>query len=287
MIRPCIALILLIATTLAISAQAPGLSLVAPPSNIDSRFFLAADMQWASVKMNGTVNPTDFESTLVPQLTVGWQRLAEQLFFANYRFLGADVGESFNVGVPDLESSMSRRIRLNTIDIVYRERLGGEGVPFGLDVDMGSRFAWAYFTDTNHALTIAGPVNTQRELDFYVGGARLGIRPYWMFDESAWQMTLYAQGNIAWLWGNFDSKYYQNSAISGVTSRSSNSWDTLWNYDAEAGMSMYIPGFEGILQLSGGYRYEGWSTGQMSSLTGSDPGRLTFHGPFLRLQWLF
>jgi len=281
------AMLLILCSTLTVSAQAPVLPLVAPASNMDSQFFVAADMQWASVKLNGTVKPTDFESVLVPQFTVGWQRLAEQVFFANYRFLGADVGESFNVGVPDLESSMARRIRLNTIDIMYRERLGGEGAPFGLDVDMRTRLAWAYFTDTNNALTIAGPVYTQRELDFYVGGARLGIRPYWMFDESAWQMTLYAQGNIAWLWGNFDSKYFQNSAISGVTSRSSNSWDTIWNYDAELGMSMFVPGFEGILQLSGGYRYEGWSTDQLGSLTGSDPGRLTFHGPFLRLQWLF
>jgi hypothetical protein len=49
---------------------------------------------------------------------------------------------------------------------------------------------------------------------------------------------------------------------------------------------MYVPGFEGILKVIGGYRYEIWSTERFAFVNdGSD--KLTVHGPFLRIQFSF
>lgn len=281
--RLCLLCLLLVPGTLL--AQAPGMPLFSPTPSTPQRFFVEGDVEWASVKFNGN-SPTDYDRTFIPSVSVGWNLAQEQVFFATYRFLGADVGETFNAGVPDLESTFKQRIRLNMVDIMYRETLGGEGMPLGMSFDVGTRFAWAYMNTWDEALTIAGPLFDHREQNFYVGGGRLGVRPYWMFDQSAWQMTVFGEASFSYLWGQFREQGVYSPQSVGRSNTSSKDWDTMWNVDLEAGFSMYVPGCEGVLKLIGGYRYEIWSTERFGFVNdGSD--KLTVHGPFLRIQFSF
>jgi hypothetical protein len=268
-------------------AQAPGLPLVAAPRMASSSFFVEADAEWASTRLNGNREPTEFEKSFLPRLAMGWAIKPEQIVWGQYRFLNADANEGFNVGVPDLESHVERHVRVNMVDLMYRECLGGEGAPFGLSVDMGTRFAWAYFKDHVEAQTIAGPNFETRDLNFYTFGGRVGGRLYWAFDQSAWQMTLYGQANGSYLWGQFRDNVSYNPQTPLNLNASNKNWDTIWNYDLEAGLSSYIPGFEGVLQLTLGYRYEVWAGERLGFMTGGGTGQLTSHGPMIRLQWTF
>lgn len=268
-------------------AQAPGLPLVSPPPMASARFFVEGDAEWASTKLNGTTQPTEYDKTFLPRVAFGWAIKPEQIVWGQYRFLHADASEDFHVGVPDLESHASRHVRINMIDLMYRESLGGEGMPFGLSVDMGTRFSWAYFKDQMEHQTIAGPQGVERDLNFYAMGGRLGARLFWMFDQSDWQMTLYGQGNFSYLWGQFRENARYDPQSPGNINFNSRNWDTVWNYDLEAGLSSYIPGFEGVLQLTLGYRYEVWAGESLGFMTGGGTGQLTSHGPMIRLQWSF
>lgn len=250
-------------------------------------FFVEGDVEWASVKLNGTTEPREFDKTYLPRLAIGWNIAADQVMYGSFRYLSAKAEETFNPGVPDLESNISRHINLNVFDLMYRERMGGAGAPFGMDVDMGTRFAWAYFKDEETRSTIAGPLSQDQKLDFYTFGGRVGLRPYWMFDQSSWQMTIYGQADFSWLWGQFREKNLYNPQGAGRLSTSNNSWDSLWNLDLEAGVSSYVPGLEGMLQLTLGYHYEIWSIDKLGSLTGGNNGKLTSQGPFVRLQFSF
>ncbi|HMO34787.1 MAG TPA: hypothetical protein PKA06_01965 [Gemmatales bacterium] len=283
--RCCSILLVLLVLPGILLAQAPGLPLFSPTPSTPQRFFVEGDEEWASVKFQGNSN-ADYDRTFIPSLSAGWKLAEEQIFYANYRFLGADVEDRFNVGVPDLESSLKQRIRLNSFDIMYRETLGGDRMPLGLSVDMGTRFAWAYMNDWREQLTIAGSTMDHRQLNFYVGGGRFGLRPYWMFDESSWQMTIYGQASFSYLWGQFreEGRFHPQTVDQPNIDRKS--WNTLWNLDLEAGLSSYVPGFEGILKLTAGYRYEMWSSDRFRFL-GEGADKLTVQGPFIRLQFSF
>jgi len=283
MVRGFSALLLLLAlSTQGVYAQAPGLPLVAPPSSSPG-FWFAGDVQWARPGLNSVENPSKYDSTFIPQLEVGWNIAADQALVLNYRYLGADASAVSNPGVPDAESESWRHLRLNTFDVMYRERLGGVGAPLGMDFDMGSRFAYAKFTDLFNNSTIAGPVTDQRDLSGLLIGPRLGIRPYWMFDQSEWQMTIYGKADASYLLGTFRSREWMN----GQTTIYDNSASTLWNYDLEAGLSFYVPGLEGVLQFTAGYRYEYWNSTKLSLITHTDPGTMSMQGPFIRLQLSF
>jgi hypothetical protein len=187
---------------------------------------------------------------------------------------------------------MQREFKLQAVDLMYRERMGGPDAPFGLDFDLGSRFAWAKFIDRHTTSMMVGPNSFREESDFFAVGPRIGLKPYWTFDNSSWRMTLYAQGNASFLWSNFKNKAWVNDPLVDplgyerlVYSAAPNGF--LWNFDGEAGFSMFVPGLEGILQLTGGYRYELWNSSKMGFITESGSGTLTNHGPFLRLQISF
>jgi hypothetical protein len=274
-------LLLLVVSTQWVHAQAPGMSLVPPPST-GPHFWLDGDIEWASPRVNGNEHPKSYDKTFIPQITFGWNIADDQAMFLTYRYLGADTSDAFNVGMPDAQTDTWRHLRLQTLDLMYRERLGGPGAPLGLDVDMGSQFAYNKFNDHSTADTIAGPVETQRELSAFLMGPRIGIRPYWMFDQSEWQMTIYGRLNGSYLWGTFRSR----ESVNGLPTVYDNTYSSLWNFDAEAGLSFNIPGFDG-LQLTGGYRYEYWSSSRFGFITGSDTGTLSMQGPFIRLQFSF
>lgn len=276
------ALMVVLNTSSLVLAQAPGLPLVPPPSSTP-RFFLEGDVQWASPRVNGEQEPRKYDATFIPKLAMGWNLSDDQAVILSYRYLAGDVSTIFHEGVPDAETEVFRHLRLHTIDLMYRERLGGVGMPLGMDVDMGSRFVYSTFSDTINATTIAGPVDTLREQSTLLAGARLGIRPYWTFDQSAWQMTLYAQASGSYLLGTFRSREWVNAQPALFD----NTYSSMWNLDAEAGLSSYLPGFEGVLQLTAGYRYEYWSGSRLGFITGTDPGTISMHGPFIRLQWSF
>jgi len=283
MVRGLSALLLLfITTTQYVLAQAPGLPLIPPPSNAP-RFWLDGDVEWASPRVNGNDALLKYDSTFIPQLTFGWNIADDQAVFLSYRYLGADVSSVFNVGMPDAETAEWRHMRLHTIDLMYRERLGGVGAPLGMDVDMGSRFVYTQFNDQINASTIAGPVINEREQSAFLMGPRMGIRPYWMFDQSEWQITIYGRLNGSYLWGTFRSR----ENVNGTSTVSDNTYSSLWNFDAEAGLSFCIPGFDSHLQFTGGYRYEYWNAGRLGFITGTDPGTMTMQGPFIRLQFSF
>lgn len=283
MLRRILAITLFLVLLPSLAAQTAGL----PTSSSSSQtFFVEGDVEWASVKLNGTTAPKDFDKTYLPRLALGWNIAADQVVYGSYRYLGASASETFNAGVPDLESNINRSIKLNVFDLMYRESMGGAGAPFGMDVDMGTRFAWAYFKDTEVDSTIAGPLFGQQRLDFYTFGGRLGLRPYWMFDQSAWQMTIYGQADFSWLWGQIRQKGEFDPALDRI-SYSNKSWDSLWNFDLEAGVSSYVPGLEGMLKLTLGYRYEMWSIDKLGALTGGNNGKLAVQGPFVRLQLSF
>ncbi len=263
--------------------QAPGLPLVAPPASGGAHFFLEGDVLWATSKLNGNVEPQQYDKSFVPSLTVGMNMSADNSMILGYRWLNTQTSEIFNAGVPDLESTVSRRLTFQNVDLIYREKLGGEGAAFGMDVDMGFRLAWAKFRDETNAQTIAGPVSSEQQLSFFTGGTRIGVRPYFTFDQSAWRMTVYAQGNIAYLWGSFKAQSWVDQAQ--VQYDKDNS--TLWNWDAEAGFSMFLPGMENTLQMTVGYRYETWNGERLGFITASDKGSLVNYGPFVRLQLSF
>lgn len=277
-----IVMLLLVVSNQSVVAQAPGLPLVAPPST-SPRFWLDGDVQWASPRVNGNDFLLKYDSTFIPQLTFGWNIADDQAVFLTYRYLGADTSGAFNVGMPDAETDVWRHVRLHTLDLMYRERLGGVGAPLGMDVDMGSRFAYSKFNDQINASTIAGPVIDQRESSAFLMGPRMGIRPYWMFDQSEWQMTIYGRLNGSYLLGTFRSR----ENVNGTSTVYDNTYSSLWNFDAEAGLSFCIPGFDGNLQFTGGYRYEYWNASRWGFITGTDPGTMTMQGPFIRLQFSF
>lgn len=264
-------------------AQAPGLPLVETATSTGARFFLEGDVQWATPRLSGNFEPRQLDRTFIPQINFGWNISDAQAAIIGYRYVNSQVGEVFNANVPDLESVVDRSVNLQTFDLLYRERMGGPDAPFGMDVDMGFRIAWGDIENATNALTIAGPVYSQQQLDFVTGGTRIGIRPYWTFDPSGWRMTLYAQGHIAYLWGSFNAQSWVDQA----PVISARDYSTMWNWDAEAGFSMFVPGMEGVLQLTAGYRYEVWSVDRLGFMTSSDTGSLTMYGPFLRLQLSF
>ena len=277
-----VALLFLLMANQSIVAQAPGLPLVAPAST-GPRFWLDGDVEWAAPRVNGSEQPRKYDHTFIPQLEFGWNIADDQAVFLSYRYLGADVSTAFNLGVPDAETLKWRHLRLHTVDLMYRERMGGVGAPLGMDVDMGSRFAYTNFSDLINATTFPGPVIEQRELSAFLMGPRLGIRPYWMFDQSEWQITIYGQINGSYLLGTFRSREYVNNA----TTVYDNTYSSVWNFDTEAGLSFCIPGFDGSLKCTGGYRYEYWNAGRLGFITGSDTGTMTMQGPFVRLQFSF
>jgi len=275
-------LLLLLVSTQGIFAQALGLPLVPAPSS-SPRFWIDGDVEWASPRVNSDEHPKKYDSTFIPRLTFGWNIADDQAMILSYRYLGADVSAAYHLGVPDAETEEWRHLRLHTLDLMYRERLGGVGAPLGMDVDMGSRFAYMKLSDQINASTIAGAFNDQRELSAFLIGPRLGLRPYWMFDQSEWQMTIYGQVNGSYLMGTFRAREWAN----GLTLVSDNTYTSLWNFDAEAGLSFFVPGLEGLLQLTAGYRYEYWNASRLGFITGNDPGTMTMQGPFIRLQFSF
>ncbi|MFT3878845.1 MAG: Lpg1974 family pore-forming outer membrane protein [Gemmatales bacterium] len=274
--------LLLLGTTPCLLAQAPGMPLVAAASS-SPRFWLDGDVEWASPRVNGNDLSRRYDSTFIPQITFGWNIADDQAMIASYRYLGADTSAAYHVGIPDAESEDWRHLRLQTLDLMYRERMGGVGAPLGMDVDMGSRFVYTKFNDQILANTIGGPFDQQREQSAFLMGPRMGIRPYWMFDQSEWQMTIYGRLNGSYLWGTFRSR----ESVNGSPTVYDNTYSSLWNYDAEAGLSFCIPGTDGALQLSGGYRYEYWSSSRFGFITGGDTGNVTTQGPFIRLQFAF
>jgi hypothetical protein len=282
MIRGLAAVLLLFVTTQWGFTQAPGLPLVPPPSGSPS-FWFSADVEWARPTLNGDRQPKKYDSTFIPQIQAGWNIANDQAMLLTYRYVGADTSSAFLVGVPDAESEVWRHLRLNTLDLMYRERLGGVGAPLGMDFDMGSRFVYTKLTDTINASTIAGPVETQRQVSSFLMGPRLGIRPYWMFDQSEWQMTIYAEANGSYLLGTFRSRESANAQPLLYD----NTYSSMWNFDAEAGLSFFVPGLSGLLQFTAGYRYEYWNAGKFGLMTGNDPGTMTMQGPFIRLQFSF
>lgn len=263
-------------------AQAPGMSLVPPPST-GPRFWFEGDVEWASPRVNGDLYPKKYDSTFIPQIALGWNIADDQAMFLSYRYLGADASSAFNVGMPDAETETWRHLRLHTMNLMYRERLGGVGAPLGMDVDMGSQFAYLNFNDHSIVNSIAGPLDQQRELSAFLMGPRVGIRPYWMFDQSEWQMTIYGRLNGSYLWGTFRDR----GSVNGVSTAYDNAYSSIWNFDAEAGLSFCIPGTDGALQITGGYRYEYWSSTRLGFVTGADTGTLSMQGPFVRLQFTF
>ncbi len=282
MVRGLITLLLFAATAEALLAQAPGMPLV-PTASSSPKFWLDGDVEWASPRMNGENHPKSYDKTFIPQLTFGWNIADDQALVLTYRYLGADTSAGFNVGIPDAETDVWRHLRWHTFDIMYRERLGGVGAPLGMDFDMGTRLVYSKFNDHSLTDTIAGPLDQQRDLSAFLMGARAGIRPYWVFDQSEWQMTLYGQLNGSYLAGIYRGREWVN----GANLVSDNTYSSLWNFDAEAGFSFNIPGFDGALQFTGGYRYEYWSASRIGFITGADTGTMTMQGPFIRLQFAF
>jgi hypothetical protein len=284
MARGLAALLLLLAlSTQGVYAQAPGLPLVPPPSGSPS-FWLYGDLEWARPRLNGEDHPKKYDSTFIPQIQFGWNIADDQALVVDYRYLGADSSKGYLYGDPETELESWRHLRLHTLDIMYRERLGGVGAPLGMDFDMGSRFAYAKFDDLFSTTSSAGTIADQRELSGLLIGPRLGIRPYWMFDQSEWQMTIYGQANASYLLGTFRSREWVNGQTTIYDNSDSSA---LWNYDLEAGLSFFVPGMGGVLQFTAGYRYEYWNASKMSLITRSDPGTLSLQGPFIRLTFSF
>lgn len=281
--RFCATLVFLFSLATLTYGQAVGMPLVPAATNGGTHFFVEGDVEWASTKLNGNVEPREYDKTFIPQISLGWNIADSNAVLLNYRYINTQVKETFNLNVPDLESTITRRLNLQNVDITYRERMGGPDAPLGMEVDMGFRFAWSKFRDEMDAATIAGPVNTQNELGFLVGGTRFGIKPYFTFDPSGWKMTIYGQAHLAYLWGTFHGQSWQDQVVQINTRDNS----TLFNWDAEVGLSMYCPGLEGILQFTAGYRYEQWTIDRLGFMTSSDQGKLTQYGPFLRLQVSF